>query len=56
MGKFFRCPTCGNTGDDFSYIRRCDVCGFIYCDRCGDATCPGCGASYTKATVIGSIG
>jgi hypothetical protein len=56
MGKWYRCPTCGNTGEIFSYVRRCEVCGMIYCDRCGGATCPSCGASYTKAENLGYIG
>jgi hypothetical protein len=58
MGKLYRCPTCGNPGVKFSYVRTCK-CGHIYCDGCGadsGATCPVCGRSYTEATQIGYIG
>lgn len=57
MGTFKICPTCGNTGENYSYVWRCNKCGRIYCDRCySDKGCPGCGTSYFNATQIGSIG
>lgn len=66
MGKYDRCPNCGNT--DNANIYRCNKCGKVFCSACGKVTtnvikwivaefkgrCPVCGSN--DVTELGSIG